>query len=834
MRLVIDMQGAQTASRFRGIGRYTVSLTQAMVRMASPDHEILLVVNAQIPEGLWAVKRAFEGLLDQNNIRVFDVPAEAGDGGWGNAASEPIREAFIASLKPDAVLLTSVFEAHLHKAVTSIGRVPSLHKSAAILYDLIPLLHPETYLKSQEQKDFYSEKIATLKKTDLLLSISESSRQEALSYLGLPAESIVTISAAIGPEFSPAAMDSEIANDFLKTLSISKKFILYTPGGFDPRKNFERLIQAYSQLPEHIRGNHQLVIASKLEPDNRKQLIHWMKQYELSESELILPGYVNDEALVKLYSLTTLFVFPSLHEGFGLPVLEAMACGAPTIGSSCTSIPEVLGLEDALFDPLSVHSIREKLVKALSDQSYWAGLKKHSTLQAKRFKWDEVARKAWQALDKLVADSGRTHDKPDAIPSIEATIRSVSKATRHLHADEPMLKMAASCIAFNRGIPQRQLLLDVSVLANSDARSGIQRVVRSLLSECMKRPPVGFTVIPVRFDGARYWRANQAFPTINADEGNKEDEVVDFFQDDIYVCLDLLMHLGDELHCVHRDLAARGVHLNYIIYDLLPLQNPQWWDPATGAYFRRWIDAISQNANNLICISNAVSDELKEWLADNPPHRPFGKAHISSFHLGADLSTSLPSKGLPSDASVVLENMKRRTTFLMVSTIEPRKGHAQAIAAFEQLWSRDIDVCLVIVGKQGWMVDGLVQHLSAHPESGRRLLWLQNASDEFLERIYAESDCLVMASLGEGFGLPLVEAAQHKLPIIARDLPVLREIGEEHAYYFHGFEASDLSLAIQQWIDLWRQGKHPKSDNLPWLTWRSSAAQFLKAMHLSQ
>ncbi len=834
MRLVIDMQGAQTASRFRGIGRYTLSLTQAMVRMASPHHEILLVVNAQIPEGLWAVRRAFDGLLDQNNIRVFDVPAEARDGGWGNAASEPIREAFVASLKPDAVLLTSVFEAHIHKAVTSVGRAPALHKSAAILYDLIPLLHPEVYLQSREQKDFYSEKIATLKKTDLLLSISESSRREGLVHLGRPADSIVTVSAAIGSEFSPVALDSEMASEFLRSLSISKKFILYTPGGFDARKNFERLIQAYSQLPEHIRSDHQLVIASKLEPDNRKQLIHWMRQHELSDNELILPGYVNDEALIKLYSLTTLFVFPSLHEGFGLPVLEAMACGAPTIGSSCTSIPEVIGLEEALFDPLSVRSIREKLVKALSDQSYWTRLKKHSTLQAKHFKWDEVARRAWEALEKLVADTDHSQFKADATLSTESTIRSVLKATRHLHADEPMLKKAASCIAFNQGTSQPQLLLDVSVLANSDARSGIQRVVRSLLSECMKRPPAGFTVIPVRFDGTRYWRANRAFPAVGDAESNKADEVVDFFQDDIYVCLDLLMHLGDELHCVHRDLAAHGVRLHYIIYDLLPLQNPQWWDPATGSYFRKWINAIAQNANSLICISSAVAEELRAWLTENPPDRPLGNAHISSFHLGADLSTSLPSKGLPSNAEIVLANLKRTTTFLMVSTIEPRKGHAQVLAAFEQLWSKDIDVCLVIVGKQGWMVDDLAQRLSNHEEAGRRLLWLQNASDEFLEKIYAESDCLVMASLGEGFGLPLVEAAQHKLPIIARDLPVLREIGQEHAYYFHGVEASDLSSAIEQWIDLRRQDRHPTSDHLPWLTWRSSAAQFLQTMQLSQ
>jgi len=163
----------------------------------------------------------------------------------------------------------------------------------------------------------------------------------------------------------------------------------------------------------------------------------------------------------------------------------------------------------------------------------------------------------------------------------------------------------------------------------------------------------------------------------------------------------------------------------------------------------------------------------------------------------------------------------------MVGTIEPRKGHAQTLAAFELSWAEGMDTNLVIVGKQGWMVEKLVEKLRHHPELGRRLFWLEGISDEYLEKVYASCTCLIAASEGEGFGLPLIEAAQHKLPIIARDIPVFHEVAGEHAFYFKGKEPDDLAKAVQKWLELYRSGQHPKSDDMPWLTWNESASQLL-------
>ncbi|KAB2854879.1 MAG: glycosyltransferase family 4 protein, partial [Bauldia sp.] len=110
---------------------------------------------------------------------------------------------------------------------------------------------------------------------------------------------------------------------------------------------------------------------------------------------------------------------------------------------------------------------------------------------------------------------------------------------------------------------------------------------------------------------------------------------------------------------------------------------------------------------------------------------------------------------------------------------------------------------------------------------GSRLFWLEGVADEYLERVYAASDCLIAASEGEGFGLPLVEAARHRLSILARDIPVFREVAGDHAAYFSGLEPEDLSGAVERWLDLYRDGRHPKSDGMPWTTWQESARRLL-------
>ena len=137
----------------------------------------------------------------------------------------------------------------------------------------------------------------------------------------------------------------------------------------------------------------------------------------------------------------------------------------------------------------------------------------------------------------------------------------------------------------------------------------------------------------------------------------------------------------------------------------------------------------------------------------------------------------------------------------------------------------------MIVGRPGWLVEELLEKLRHHPELGSLLFWLEDVSDADLERIYGACSCLIAASEGEGFGLPLIEAAQHRLPILARDIPVFREIAGEHASYFNGRTPEALAEAVIEWLKLRAQNRHPRSEGMPWVTWAQSADR-LKAILL--
>ncbi len=151
----------------------------------------------------------------------------------------------------------------------------------------------------------------------------------------------------------------------------------------------------------------------------------------------------------------------------------------------------------------------------------------------------------------------------------------------------------------------------------------------------------------------------------------------------------------------------------------------------------------------------------------------------------------------------------------MVGTIEPRKSHAQVLRGFDLLWQSGADVNLVIVGKPGWMVDDLVQTLDEHPEAGRRLHWIKDASDEYLESVYRFSNCLIAASLAEGFGLPIIEASAYGLPIIARDIPVFRELAGDRPLYFEGDRPEAIEAVVRQWLGLGEAGQTKLSNGFP-------------------
>ena len=837
MRILIDLQGAQCDSRFRGIGRYSLSLALAMARHPG-GHEIWLALSAAFPQSILDLRHAFAGLVPPERIRVFSIPQHTAEvdpaNGWRARAAEKIREDFLQHLNPDVIHVPSLFEGYGDDAVVSVGAFTSGNKTAVTLHDLIPLLDQPAYLPNNIIRDYYFRKIDSLKNAGLLLAISESSRLEAINALGWPAERIINTSEGADAHFRVLDLTQERMAQLRERYGIARKMVMYAPGGFDSRKNFDGLMRAYALLPVELRAEHQLVIASRLSKsphdDSRAKLHQWRMQAGLAEDELVLTDFVPDDDLVALYNMAQLFVFPSKHEGFGLPPLEAMACGAPTLGSNTSSLPEVIGWDEALFDPLLPQSMADKMAQALQDEGFRTQLKAHALQQVKKFSWDASAKSAIAALEALHASNVAA-----AAPAPTASLlEAIAQIDRLPNAPDNDLALTAAAIGFNTaGETGKQLLVDVTELARHDARSGIQRVVRSLLLELLKQVPAGHTLRPIYFDGFQYRHAkrfmarflHQSAQALKA----SFDEVAEINQDDIYLGLDLNPVLVSTQQAMFQHWLALGVHVYFVVYDLLLVHRPDWAPAEASIAINNWLKSVAQVATGLICISEAVANEVRTWLLQHPPSRRAGP-RISSFHLGADVESSSPTKGLPENAAHILQVLNDRPSFLTVGTLEPRKGHAQMLAAFEQLWAQGVDVNLVFIGKKGWMMETLVNRLQRHAELGKRLIWLDGISDEFLEKVYAASDCLIAGSEGEGFGLPLIEAARHKLPLIARDLPVFREVAGPHAHYFSGLEAESLASAVLDWRALQDKGLAPDSAHIPFLTWSASARQLLPQM----
>ena len=137
------------------------------------------------------------------------------------------------------------------------------------------------------------------------------------------------------------------------------------------------MVKSFALLPQRLRLDLSCVIGGKYSPEFISELKHWAVKWGLSEDSLCFPNFVKDDDLICLYRCCKFFIFPSWHEGFGFPVLEAMACGAPVICSNTTSLPEVVGLPEATFNPFDVNSISAKMIQALNDDDFLERLRDH-------------------------------------------------------------------------------------------------------------------------------------------------------------------------------------------------------------------------------------------------------------------------------------------------------------------------------------------------------------------------------------------------------------------------------------------------------------------------
>lgn len=321
----------------------------------------------------------------------------------------------------------------------------------------------------------------------------------------------------------------------------------------------------------------------------------------------------------------------------------------------------------------------------------------------------------------------------------------------------------------------RRLLLDVSIISRHDAGTGIQRVVRAIFNELQANVGERFILCPV----AATRKRSYSHVTWNG-AGNSEEigSRVNVKPGDVFLGLDFSTHAVARHYRQLADWKQRGARLYFIVHDLLPEQYPDWFSTAAVLAYRRWIKAVALLADCVFCNSDDTEERFFAHCKDRYALLR-DDLHTLVLPMGWDIASTTPTTGFSSDYQAVLSEIGRRSSILMVGTLEPRKGHAQVLDAFEKLWLSGQDCNLVIVGRSGWKTDSLQNRIREHSEFGYRLFWLADASDEALIGLYKNCHGVIIASMAEGYGLPMIEAIGYRKPILARELPVFREQAEK-------------------------------------------------------
>lgn len=263
-----------------------------------------------------------------------------------------------------------------------------------VAHDLIPFVFPDRYFPDELTEVRHRAKLERLRHADFILANSEHTKHdiESIVSFGPP---VYDIGTGVPAEYRPARAKSQrVAFAQGELPSISGPFILYT-GGSDWRKNLEGLIQAYAELPFSHVAKYQLVIVCEMNEGRQAELSELATSLGV-QGRVVLTGKVPHDLLIALYQTCDLFVFPSHYEGFGLPVVEALRCGARVICGDNSNLPALVPDARSRFDTHSIKSISACLGEALNGNAGFTNTDRAS------YSWDAVAQKAWAAITACV------------------------------------------------------------------------------------------------------------------------------------------------------------------------------------------------------------------------------------------------------------------------------------------------------------------------------------------------------------------------------------------------------------------------------------------------
>lgn len=361
------------SSRFTGIGRYTHELVDRIIKLnnkLTKPHQLILFFNN--PE--------YGNFHAPKNIKKILV----------NARHYSLAEQFAFLKKLNTQNLDLVHFPHFN--------VPILYNKPYIvtIHDLTLSLFPGQKMTKWYHRLGYNLTIKNaVKKAKKIIAVSENTKKDLIKLLRVPASKITVIYNGISENFRSQNRSQKTASPFL----------LYS-GVWRSHKNLPRLIQAFKILKTKHSGlkNLKLIITGKPDP-HYPEVKNTVKKLRLQKN-IIFPGLVTEKELLKLYNKASIFVFPSLYEGFGLPPLEAMACGTPVAASNSSSIPEICGTKNAIFfNPHDTNDIAKKLYLLYKNKDLQKKLVKNGLTHAAKFSWQTTAQKTFKIITKCLNPS---------------------------------------------------------------------------------------------------------------------------------------------------------------------------------------------------------------------------------------------------------------------------------------------------------------------------------------------------------------------------------------------------------------------------------------------
>lgn len=397
----------------RGIGRYVTELATAL-ELSHPG-----AVNSWVLRGDQPVPVHTPDLVRGARFRFQDDP---------DACS------------PDIWHATSPFEWLLDPVETIFPTWARRSRTRLVvtLYDLIPMLYPERYLLSSRVRRAYASRLQLVQRADRVLAISQATADDGVRLLDIPAHKIDVVGTGVSEHFAPPdSVQGSLATAQGGVPGLREGYVMYT-GGIDFRKNIDGLLLAYSMLPKDLRHRHQLVIVCRVRAEEREHLEAQMHALGI-EDDAMLTGFVPDELLLALYQAAHVFVFPSLYEGFGLPVVEALACGVPAIVGANSSLTELVPDPRAHFDASSPDAMSRALFAVLTDEDFRTSLRQVAGEADHR--WSLVAERTLDAYRTVAAGITRASSRPHValvspMPPAPSGVADYSFALlQHLHRE---------------------------------------------------------------------------------------------------------------------------------------------------------------------------------------------------------------------------------------------------------------------------------------------------------------------------------------------------------------------------------------------------------------